>query len=123
MDSNGILQKYVGYGFKEVGRLPVNSTKNLLNAGQATTGQFMNENGLCFTKNGTILAMVTGSSYARFQKWIKLFPEVEGQVVAFQQMAIGTESTPRIQIKCCFTLTGQGEFYKMIVTSNEDIKA
>lgn len=60
MDTNGILQKWTGYGFKEVGRLPVNSTRNLLNAGQAVTGQFINSNGLCTTENGTILANVTG---------------------------------------------------------------
>lgn len=60
MDTNGILGKCTGYGIQEIGRLPVNSSKTLLNAGQAVTGQFMCSNGLAFTKNGTLLAVVTG---------------------------------------------------------------
>ena len=60
MDSNGILQKYSGYGLIEVGRLP-NNGLNLLNAGQSTTGQFMDANGMCFTKNKTILANVANT--------------------------------------------------------------
>jgi len=60
MDTNGVLSRYTGSGLKEVGRLPVNSRKNLLNAGQAVTGQFMDAKGMCFTEYGTILATVTG---------------------------------------------------------------
>jgi hypothetical protein len=71
MDSNGILQKYSGYGLVEVGRLPNNGI-NLLNAGQATTGQFMDANGMCFTKNKTILANVCGM--AENGDYIENFP-------------------------------------------------
>lgn len=59
MDTNGIMHRYSGYGLVEVGRLPNNGI-NLLNAGQATTGQFMDTNGMCFTKNKTIVANICG---------------------------------------------------------------
>lgn len=65
----------------------------------------------------------TGTATARFQKWIKLQPaEALSSTSVWSQYAIGTDSTPRIQIKGCFTWTGNGEFYKSNITSNEDIK-
>ena len=67
---------------------------------------------------------VTGTAKARFQKWIKLYPKEElSQISTYLQSEIGTDSTPRIQIKGCLTWTGDGEFYKSIITSNEDIKS
>jgi hypothetical protein len=76
------------------------------------------------TIDEAITGMTTGSSYARFQKWIKIFPaEILSQQVRWAQFAIGTDSVSRIQIKGCFTFTGQGEFYKGVLTSNEDIKS
>lgn len=66
---------------------------------------------------------VTGTAKARFQKWIKLNPSVPfDQIRAYSQFGIGTDSTPRIQIKGCFSWTGDGEFYKSVIASNEDIK-
>lgn len=65
---------------------------------------------------------VTGTAKARFQKWIKLNPEITGQVKSYEQMAILANNT-RIQIKIVMEWTGNGEFTKFILTSNEDIKA
>ncbi len=76
------------------------------------------------TIDETATGATTTTAIARFQKWIKIFP-VESLTSPrnWAQFAIGTDSTPRIQVKMCFTYTGQGEFYKAILTSNEDIKS
>lgn len=75
------------------------------------------------TIDETITGVTTGTATARFQKWIKIEPaETVSQVQAFNQWAINSDSTPRIQIKGCFTFTGAGEFYQGVLTSNEDIK-
>lgn len=66
---------------------------------------------------------VTGTAKARFQKWIKVFPAVPVDTVnSFSQFQIGGTDT-RIQIKCCLTWTGDGEYYKSIITSNDKIIA
>lgn len=63
---------------------------------------------------------VTGTAKARFQKWIKIFPEVTGQVLSYGQMAIGASNT-RIQIKGVLEFTGDDEFHKFAIFSNPDI--
>jgi len=75
------------------------------------------------TVDEVVTGVTTGTATGRFQKWIKIFPaEALSSVSTWAQWAIGTDSTPRIQIKGCFTYTGAGEYYKGILTSNEDIK-
>jgi len=74
------------------------------------------------TVDDTVTGVTTGTAKARFQKWIKLFPEITGQVLSWSQMAINANNT-RIQIKCCLTFTGDDEFHKFILVSNEDIKS
>lgn len=64
---------------------------------------------------------VTGTAKARFQKWIKLNPEVTGLVKSYEQMAILASNT-QIQIKCCMEFTGDMEFHRLAIFSNEDIK-
>lgn len=71
----------------------------------------------------TAVTGVTGTAKARFQKWIKMFPEVTGQVNSYAQIAIGSLADIQCQIKGVLEWTGDDEFYKMIVVSNEDIKA
>lgn len=67
--------------------------------------------------------VITGTAKARFQKWIKLNPAIPlDQIRSWAQFGIDTESTPRIEIKGCFTYTGAGEFYKITVVGNSDIK-
>jgi len=76
------------------------------------------------TLDETITGVTTGTAKARFQKWIKLFPkDTLTTISTYLQTEIGTDSTPRIQIKGCLTYTGDGEFYKAIINSNEDIKS
>mgnify|MGYP006921306336 CR=1 FL=1 len=70
----------------------------------------------------TTITGATGTATARFQKWIKLLPEITGQVKSWEQMAIGMNNT-RIQIKGCLTFTGDDEFQKFALVSNEDIKS
>jgi len=75
------------------------------------------------TIDEVVTGVTNGTAIGRFQKWIKVFPaESLASPKNWAQFAIGTDSTPRIQVKGCFTLTGKGEFYKAILTSNEDIK-
>lgn len=64
---------------------------------------------------------VTGTAKARFQKWIKTFPEITGQVLSYAQLPMGG-SNVRVQIKGVLEWTGDDEFYKFILESNEDIK-
>lgn len=69
-------------------------------------------------------AATTNTATGRFQKWVKLFSALPlTSPTNYAQFSIDTISTPRIQLKLCFTYTGQGEFYKGVIISTEDIKA
>jgi hypothetical protein len=75
------------------------------------------------TLDTAITGVTTGTAKARFQKWIKMYPaQPLTQVKSYSQWGIGGTDT-RVQLKVCFTFTGNGEFYKSIIVSNEDIKA
>lgn len=75
------------------------------------------------TVDDAVAGVTTGTAIARFQKWIKLNPAVPlDQIKPWAQYGIDTDSTPRIQVKACFTFTGEGEFYKSVLVSNSDIK-
>lgn len=69
----------------------------------------------------TAVTGVTGTAKARFQKWIKLYPDVTGLVKSWESLAIGGSNT-QIQIKCCMEFTGDMEFHRLAIFSNEDIK-
>ncbi len=69
----------------------------------------------------TAVTGVTGTAKARFQKWIKLYPDVTGLVKSWESIAIGGYNT-QIQIKCCMEFTGDMEFHRLAIFSNEDIK-
>lgn len=74
------------------------------------------------TLDTAITGATTGTAIARFQKWIKLNPTSEpAQISSYLQSGIAA-SNIRIQVKGCLTFTGNGEFYKLILASNEDIK-
>lgn len=68
----------------------------------------------------TAVTGVTGTAKARFQKWIKLYPDVTGLVKSWESLAIGGSNT-QIQIKCCMEFTGDMEFHRLAIFSNEDI--
>ena len=63
---------------------------------------------------------VTGTATARFQKWIKMSPEVTGQIKSWEEMAINSSNT-QIQIKVVLEFTGDNEFHKFALSSNEEI--
>lgn len=69
----------------------------------------------------TAVTGVTGTAKARFQKWIKLYPDVSGLIKSWEQLAIAGNN-PQIQIKCCMEFTGDMEFHRFAIASNEDIK-
>jgi len=69
----------------------------------------------------TAVTGVSGTAKARFQKWIKL-GEISGQVLSYGSFPITLPNT-RIQIKCCMEFTGDDEFHKIILVSNDDLKA
>lgn len=73
------------------------------------------------TLDEEIVGVTNGTAVARFQKWIKMFPIVTGNIKSWEQFAINQNNT-RICIKGCFTFTGEGEFDKFTIYSNEDIK-
>jgi hypothetical protein len=64
---------------------------------------------------------VTGTAKVRLQKWIKLVDEVTGTVKSYSEINMHASNT-RIQIKGVLEWSGDGEFHKMILVSNEDIK-
>ncbi len=57
MDSNGILRRFSGSGFDEVGRLPIDD-EMLSNSTSTFNERFIHPNGMVSTKNGTILVLV-----------------------------------------------------------------
>lgn len=93
-------------------------------AGSCTHISSITENAGTYTVTlDTAVTGVTGTAIARLQKWIKLFPASEpGQVKSYQQMPVGASNT-RIQIKGCMQFITADEFHKLILISNEDIKA
>ncbi len=76
------------------------------------------------TIDETATGATTTTAKARLQKWIKAFPKDPVTTPAnWAVFALGGDSQPRIQVKICYTFTGNGEHYKSILTSNEDIKS
>ncbi len=76
------------------------------------------------TIDETATGATTTTATARFQKWIRVFPSGSlASPVNWSQFALPGDSEPRIQVKVCYTFTGNGEFYKSILTSNVDIKS
>lgn len=73
------------------------------------------------TLDTVITGVTNGTAVARFQHWIKLFPEASGLVKSWTQMNIDAFNT-EIQLKGFMTFTGSGEFIKVALFSNEDIK-
>lgn len=69
----------------------------------------------------TAVTGVTGTAKARFQKWIKL-GEITGQVLQYGSFPITLTST-RIQMKVCMEFTGDDELHKLILNSEQDLKA
>lgn len=69
----------------------------------------------------SVITGVSGTAKARFQSWIRLNALDESLVRTWQQMAINANGT-KLEIKLCFTFTGQGEFYKSAIDTNSDIK-
>lgn len=63
----------------------------------------------------------SGTAKARFQKWIKIKPEISGQEDQYSQRDIGKAST-RLQIKMEMEFTGDNEFQKFILSSQNHIK-
>lgn len=73
------------------------------------------------TLDDAITGVTNGTAIARFQHWVKVFPEITSLVKSWEQMNVGVSDT-RIQIKGCLTFTGDGEFVRFALFSNEDIK-
>lgn len=79
------------------------------------------------TVDTAVTGVTTGTAKARFQKWLKLFPSVTGQVNSYADMNIGgagranPPKNTRIQLKGCMTFTGNDEFHKLALFTNPDI--
>jgi hypothetical protein len=63
IDSNGSILKFTGYGFSEIGRLPV-GYKHLLSstASLSSTGRHVHHNGFVFSKDHTLLVAVRNTN-------------------------------------------------------------
>lgn len=74
------------------------------------------------TLDEAVTGVTTGTAVARFQHWVKMFPAAPvGTLNTYGQWPIGVSDT-RIQIKGCLTFTGNEEFVRFALFSNEDIK-
>lgn len=60
IDSNGALLRFSGYGFSEIGRLPLNK-EMLTNALTGLYNSFIHPNGFYFTKNGTFIVLINNA--------------------------------------------------------------
>lgn len=59
LDSNGILSKYTGIGFSEIGRFPLRKEQSLGNpSNTGNDARFIHPNGMVLTENDTILALI-----------------------------------------------------------------
>lgn len=67
IDTNGILRKFDGTGFSEVGRLPLKKNQLLGTPyTNGTSGRYIHPNGMKATEDGTILALICNTnSYLR----------------------------------------------------------
>jgi hypothetical protein len=70
------------------------------------------------TLDTAVIGVTTGTAKARFQKWIKLLPVIDQQVIGYQSFPIALNST-RLQIKVYMELTGANEFHRIIVDNTE----
>lgn len=90
-------------------------------AGSCTHIASVTENAGTYTVTlDTAVTGVSGTAKARFQKWIKLLPEITGQVLSYGSASIG-KSEIKIQIKAVFEFTGDDEFYGIILNSDEGV--
>lgn len=74
----------------------------------------VSENGGTYTVtiDSAVTGVTTGTAKARFQKWIKLTPEISGQVNSYTNLPINRNS-PRIQFKFYMEWTGENELHKL----------
>ena len=70
------------------------------------------------TIDSVVTGVSTGTATARFQKWIKLLPEVSGQVNSYTGMPV-MKNSPRIQFKGYMEWTGVNELKKIAIYSTE----
>lgn len=73
------------------------------------------------TIDNAVTGVTTGTAKARFQKWIKLLPEITGQVLQYGHAPIDVNDV-RIQFKAVMEFTGDDEVYKLAIVSNPNIK-
>lgn len=64
------------------------------------------------TIDSAVVGVTTGTAKARFQKWIKITPEITGQVNSYQYLDI-QKNSPRIQFKVYMEFTGENELHKL----------
>lgn len=83
------------------------------------TGVSENAGTYTVTLDGAVTG-ATGTAKARFQKWVKLLPEVTGQVIEYADMPIGA-TAPRMQLKLYAEFTGDDEIHRAVVNSEPHI--
>lgn len=76
------------------------------------------------TIDETITGVTSGTAIARFQKWIKIgeVPYSVGSIKQWEQLEINNSNDTQIQIKGCFTFTGQGQLDELITKSEPNQK-
>lgn len=106
------ISTYVGYEAEIIQGTGSGACANILTVTEAS--------GTYTATIDTAITGVTGTAKARFQKWKKIYPEASGTVKSFKEMPFDATNT-KIQIKGILEWTGDGEFSKFILMSDEDI--
>lgn len=78
------------------------------------TGVTNNSGTYTVTLDTAVIGVTTGTAKARFQKWIKLLPVIDQQVVGYQNFPVALNST-KIQVKAYMEFTGANEVNRIIV--------
>ena len=108
------ISAYIGYEAEIIQGTGSGSCNNISNVTELT--------GTYTVTLDTAVTGVTGTAKARFQKWIKLTPEFTGESFSYGQAEIA-QNDIQIQIKGILEWTGDCEFTKMVLESDEFIKS
>lgn len=95
IDTEGVLRKFDGQGFTEIGRLPLRRGQQLLtNAGAGWTDNYIHPKGLAVTKDGTILALINNQSTYGFNTLNNEYEDLPSGIWEFDEKGSAVHKHP-----------------------------
>lgn len=84
MDTEGVLRKFNGQGFEEVGRLPLRRNESLgVSASPYWTQTFIHPRGLAMTKDGTVLALIMNPTMYDYNTATRVYENLQSGIWEF----------------------------------------